>query len=159
MWVRCSDGHERSGPHSRAIDRSSQARRRRGRHVQTVQEARPRAAAWREYRIGQGPRPKQAMAPHRRLKAIAQQLQPADAAATAQEDPNLQGGFGKIAVDTSGFFTMDQQDEALEFFRGHGVSLRVSVCLFASLLCTDIVRSRLRLLVGRAERTRGRASQ
>ena len=99
------------------------------------------------------------MAPHRRLKAIAQQLQPADAAATAQEDPNLQGGFGKIAVDTSGFFTMDQQDEALEFFRGHGVSLRISVCLFAPLLCTDIVRSRLRLLVGRAERTRGRASQ
>jgi hypothetical protein len=31
-----------------------------------------------------------------------------------------QGGHGIVQLDTSGYFTMDQQEEALEFFRGNG---------------------------------------
>jgi hypothetical protein len=59
---------------------------------------------------------------NRRLMAIGSQLRPlrAPAAMTAEEEANLQGGFGKIEVDTSGFFTMQQQDKALEYFRSHG---------------------------------------
>ena len=39
-----------------------------------------------------------------------------------EEQANLQGGFGRLQTDTSGYFTLNQQAEALEFFRGNGVS-------------------------------------
>jgi hypothetical protein len=50
-------------------------------------------------------------------EAAAQKLQD-------EQQANLQGGFGVLEPDTSGYFTLDQQDEALEFFRQEGVSLR-----------------------------------